>query len=1773
MRGNASRAAGTSSLSQPSFQQPAANGFGQAAPSPFGSFGPQSGASGGSGQPPAPSPFQFGATANSSQSTPAFAPAAAPSTFNFGTTTSSSSNNPFQTNPQPQSSQSFGGFGSTPFFSQSTSPQRPSMSFDFGTTTNNFNAPQTNTFPPTQTPSNTQDTSSLFTFNTAASPGMGSLTSRRDSRSQGKGPLRNRAHAKKSKVSSFPGMPASWSQDPDWLDALGNPMREQQYAHLHGFTRVKSQRDLPNPPTVAQGALYQSEHESDDLKLQEAIEQEAIDQDEEIRWAESSPYEAHKKAKDDTQQPQLAPSSTSSSLFGKPAENAFGNATSGPSSSPFTNTNESTPTKIELQGSSTQNPFASLGTEARTSNNGVSPFKNPFNSNTTTAATGAPIQANSLFGTTLTPTTGTQLFDNNQASKPASNIFGNVQTPKPASSLFATSPTPNPSAGLFGGMQSNIAKPKEQDISVGAGVSKPIFTSSQSSIAPTNLFGASQSLATTSTESDPKAQASPVKSLFSVTAPSPNPFLGAQATQPFSTTAENQQASSTANLFAKPSTASSLFPRKDQNETQTTEAPQSESKSHFATPSKPQEPNAAVAGTNEPTTPFTSSQLNFNNSLFAKQPIAPEQEGAKQTSSEGSSFTLKQTSLFNPPSNIGKSLFDRTEPAGSQSSTEKPSFTTGSLFDRVEPAEPQSNTESQNTKPGPTHEHAEQSSSDASSSNSAKPLSDRVSRPEPQSENQKPNLYFGSSDMQFQHPATNGFQSSSSSLFGAPTVSEPKPQFPGSTTPVKPSTGFGSAQDSSKAPAFHLSPQKPQESLRTDARDESVVDSGIQDGLPPGYTKHWPALRSGEVSLERTVEILLHEWLRTINPPEAALKLATEEDRPELVWKWRHRQLQHEWKSHMDIYGSWDPNILETFRIIQALRVALDDFSGLKSHEGMLYVDKRYFDEISIKKSAKENMANWARQSASEESRNPLKRKNDEQEKEDSSPKKQRTSDVAYPSLPENSSKTSQMFANLASGASSPAKPSGIQSQPSSPAKPEFVTQASQTAESPQKSSSLFSGSSNSNKSNLFSNHNLKANSNIFSSAQDQDVVDPPPSGPVNPRSLGNGQTSFPGALPAMPIPNLFTNANQTSGGLFSSDAAQKPQHIGQEEQRSAPGFASSSGTDFMTQFGQAAKKTEEAEKAKRKAEDFDSDEENERQWERKDQEEQRAKRVRIEEAASYAKPFEFKPSGASTKQPLFSMPESGTSSGNDFLAQFGNAAQKTAESEKRKRMDEDYDSEEETKEQWEEKYEKERQAKKAKIQEASKSQDLHFKVQSSPAKPPLFSTPQFGAAPSHDFVAQFAQAAQKTAEGEKRKRLEEDYDSEEETKEQWEERYEKERQAKKAKIEESSKSEILQFKVKPTTTKAQNQKEATADAASPASAQTSSASSPLSQKKAEKSTSPAGDHTWKPDSPIKFAASSTAPSVSITAPSPIKPSRGLGESVFSTEKSDKPVARSSFDMKSSPFAASGGATSIFTQAASPKPPSPANLGGSIFAQASSPKPPSPANAVGSIFLQGGSEKPSRPSFDFTKDEPPSAPSLAKSDGWQDFLRGKNQPTGSPAASVFASLTPSRAVSPAVSAATQSGTETDNNEEGGGGGSGEGDGAPKDAQLDLKDTNAGEENEDQILSLKAKVQEYASASKSSEGTKTWQVRGVGELRVLRNKDSKKTRVVVRQEQSAKVLLNAGLLEGVEYGLASPKMVNFTVAAGNGGLSRWLIQVGKPESAKELSKLLEENKKN
>ncbi|MCJ1245930.1 hypothetical protein MMC30_003134 [Trapelia coarctata] len=256
--------------------------------------------------------------------------------------------------------------------------------------------------------------------------------------------------------------------------------------------------------------------------------------------------------------------------------------------------------------------------------------------------------------------------------------------------------------------------------------------------------------------------------------------------------------------------------------------------------------------------------------------------------------------------------------------------------------------------------------------------------------------------------------------------------------------------------------------------------------------------------------------------------------------------------------------------------------------------------------------------------------------------------------------------------------------------------------------------------------------------------------------------------------------------------------------------------------------------------------------------------------------------------------------------------------------------------------------------------------------------------------------------------------------------------------------------------------------------------------------TAPELNRTWKNDSPIKFTSVSNPPSVSVTAPSPSK----------STSTEQK--------------------TGAFT-----------GLFGSPKVDVSS----SPARPFS--LLGGSSSSPSGAGFNFGGPSKPFA--------------------GLSAPSVFSSTATSRATSPGASTGGESANEGTEDE------------APADEQVDLAKARAGEENEDILFEKKAKAREHGINADTDQVE--WTVRGVGMLRVLKHRETHKARIVLRADPSGKIVLNSALMSGADYKLAGERSIMFMAPRGDGNVSKWMITVGTTEAATGLAAILEENKSN
>ncbi|TRX92036.1 hypothetical protein FHL15_007133 [Xylaria flabelliformis] len=136
----------------------------------------------------------------------------------------------------------------------------------------------------------------------------------------------------------------------------------------------------------------------------------------------------------------------------------------------------------------------------------------------------------------------------------------------------------------------------------------------------------------------------------------------------------------------------------------------------------------------------------------------------------------------------------------------------------------------------------------------------------------------------------------------------------------------------------------------------------------------------------------------------------------------------------------------------------------------------------------------------------------------------------------------------------------------------------------------------------------------------------------------------------------------------------------------------------------------------------------------------------------------------------------------------------------------------------------------------------------------------------------------------------------------------------------------------------------------------------------------------------------------------------------------------------------------------------------------------------------------------------------------------------------------------------------------------DGEEAPQE-QIKLTDGGPGEEDETILHEVRAKAIKYIPVQKGDEdeAKSPWSTRGVGPLRVLKNKSTGLVRILLRAEPRGHIAMNKTILSDVEY-KAKEKTLNLVAASDDGScLETWLLQVKKPEFAAELARVLEANK--
>lgn len=165
-----------------------------------------------------------------------------------------------------------------------------------------------------------------------------------------------------------------------------------------------------------------------------------------------------------------------------------------------------------------------------------------------------------------------------------------------------------------------------------------------------------------------------------------------------------------------------------------------------------------------------------------------------------------------------------------------------------------------------------------------------------------------------------------------------------------------------------------------------------------------------------------------------------------------------------------------------------------------------------------------------------------------------------------------------------------------------------------------------------------------------------------------------------------------------------------------------------------------------------------------------------------------------------------------------------------------------------------------------------------------------------------------------------------------------------------------------------------------------------------------------------------------------------------------------------------------------------------------------------------------------------------------------------------ASVSPSSTREGSVAATTT--TTTDETTHSSNGDANNLDGVAADAQVSLTDLSEEERRDNDVLFevSSARVQAYDGKAK------TWQKRGLGPLRVLKNKESDKTWILARSNPQGKVIINTALLKGMSYDSPAKGRVKFPMVDRDGGkMTTVLVTVKADEDAKKLAEVLSANK--
>ena len=125
-------------------------------------------------------------------------------------------------------------------------------------------------------------------------------------------------------------------------------------------------------------------------------------------------------------------------------------------------------------------------------------------------------------------------------------------------------------------------------------------------------------------------------------------------------------------------------------------------------------------------------------------------------------------------------------------------------------------------------------------------------------------------------------------------------------------------------------------------------------------------------------------------------------------------------------------------------------------------------------------------------------------------------------------------------------------------------------------------------------------------------------------------------------------------------------------------------------------------------------------------------------------------------------------------------------------------------------------------------------------------------------------------------------------------------------------------------------------------------------------------------------------------------------------------------------------------------------------------------------------------------------------------------------------------------------------------------------------TDEVDESEEILHEVRAKVLKFIPASETLDDEKPkskspWTTQGVGQLRLLKHKQTNVVRLLLRGEPRGNIAINRAVLPKLNY-KADEKYVKLTTSNDKGdGLETWMIQVKTKEFAKALADALETHK--